>query len=427
MLDLFQNFIRIPSPSGNERAFADVLIARLLAMGLTVTEDDAGSRFGGNTGNILAVLPPSERKSGCAALSFQGGASVSQNMRGGDGVASSHEEIASSENMTGGAAACHIPDSVMFTAHMDRVPGGDRISIRLQPDGRLTSDGQSILAADDVAGVCAILKGVEKVILSGRPHGRVELLFTVSEEYELLGSRNLDTSKIQSKTAYCMDSSGRIGRVIIAAPAIDHINITVRGRKSHAGAEPEKGINAIKLAAEFLAGVRDGRLDPESTANYGIIRGGNATNIICDTVEITGEARSRDEKKLKEYESYAEQFLRDTLSGTGAAYDFTVVENHGAFAVEKDSAAVKRITDALERIGVSPLVEAGGGGMDANILNEKGIITVGVATGYRKNHTFEEELFLEDMEKAAELVEAVILPDNRADTGSHSVTVEEEP
>ena len=422
MLDLFQSFIKIPSPSGNERAFADVLIARLLAMGLTVTEDDAGSRFGGNTGNILAVLESSMNGSGASVHAEKGGASVSQNMRGGDEVAPSHEEIASSdiegagskaacsENMTGGAAACHIPDSVMFTAHMDRVPGGDRINVRFQPDGRLTSDGQSILAADDVAGVCAILKGVERVILSGRPHGRVELLFTVSEEYELLGSRNLDTSKIQSKTAYCMDSSGRIGRVIIAAPAIDHINITIRGKSAHAGAEPEKGINAIKLAAKFLAGVRDGRLDHESTANYGIIRGGNATNIICDTVEITGEARSRDEKKLKEYEAYAEQFLKDTLSGTGASYDFTVDENHGAFAVDKDSTAVRRITEAMERIGVSPVAEAGGGGMDANILNEKGITTVGVATGYMKNHTFGEELFINDMHKAAELVETLICP-----------------
>lgn len=364
MLDLFKQFISIPSPSGSERAFADVLKSRLMAMGLIVTEDNAGTYFGGNTGNVLAVLEANA-----------------------DG--------------TGNAP-------VMFTAHMDRVPGGDRINVRIGADGRMTSDGQSILAADDIAGVCAILKGIEKVILSGKPHGRVELLFTVSEEYELLGSRNLDTSCIQAKTAYCMDSSGRTGRVIIAAPAIDHIHIMVHGKKAHAGAEPEKGINAVKAASKFLAGVREGRLDFESTANFGIIRGGYATNIICDEVEITGEARSHSEKKLREYEEYAESFLKETLSDTGASYDFVIEKNHGAFSVDRDDIAVKRIKDAMERIGVSPVIEAGGGGMDANILNAKGIRTVGVATGYVKNHTFEEELYIDDMYKAAELVAEII-------------------
>lgn len=388
MLDLFQSFIRIPSPSGGERAFADVLIARLLAMGLSVSEDDAGSKFGGSTGNILAVLPPNVSEGG-----------VCQNHHADDKQTDAEDE---------GTDTDAVYPPVMFTAHMDRVPGGDRINSRMREGGIMTSDGQSILAADDVAGVCAILKGVENAIRSGKPHGRVELLFTVSEEYELLGSRNLDVSGIQSETAYCMDSSGRFGRVVIAAPAIDHISITIHGKKSHAGAEPEKGVNAIKAAAEFLAGVREGRLDQESTANFGIIRGGNATNIICDMVEITGEARSRDEKKLKEYETYVEGFLKETLTGTGATYDFSIEENHGAFSVDLENPAVKRVTSAMERIGVSPTVEAGGGGMDANILNAKGITTVGVATGYLKNHTFEEELYIEDMYKAAELVEAMI-------------------
>lgn len=377
MLDLFRSFIRIPSPSGNERAFADVLKARLLAMGLFVAEDNAGAAFGGNTGNVFAVL---EAYGGTEA-----------------------------NGKTGPDNGTEPADVIMFTAHMDRVPGGDRIHPRIHDDGRMTSDGQSILAADDVAGICAILKGIEKVILSGKPHGRVELLFTVSEEYGLLGSRNLDTSVIQAGSAYCMDSSGRIGRVILSAPAIDHIHISVYGKKAHAGAEPEKGINAIKAAAAFLSGVREGRLDPESTANYGIVRGGSATNIICDQVDITGEARSRDEKKLKAYEAYAEAFLKETVSGMGAGCNFSVEEEHGAFSVSPDDETVIRIAHALEKIGVTPKIEAGGGGMDANILNEKGITTVGVATGYLKNHTFEEELYIEDMYKAAELVEALIL------------------
>lgn len=365
IVEEFLELIKISSPSGGERAMADVLTCKLRELGLSVEEDEAGEKIGGTAGNLIARLPASPGK----------------------------------ENA----------EPVLFSAHMDRVPDGDGISPVFTEDGRIVTDGSTVLAADDLAGVCGILDGLRRVLLSGETHGPVEVVFTVSEELSLRGSRHLDYSKIRSKHGYCMDSSGRIGRVITGAPAIDRLHIKVYGKSSHAGASPEKGIDAIKAAARFLAGVREGRLDEESTSNFGIIRAGKATNVICELAEITGEARSHDVEKLHAYEQYAGDFLQESMQGTGARAEYRVEENHGAFRVEFSNKTVVLAEAALRAIGVPPHSEIGGGGMDANIMNDHGIAAVGVATGYAKNHTHQEELYVEDLIKTGELVEQLIL------------------
>jgi len=365
IVEEFLELVKISSPSGGEREMADVLKKKLTELGLSVTEDDAGSKIGGNAGNLIARLPATKGM----------------------------EE-----------AAC-----VLFSGHMDRVPDGDGIEPIFTEDGRLVTDGSTILAADDLAGVCAILDGLKRVTESGKPHGEVEIVFTVSEELSLRGSRNMDFSKIKAKHGYCMDSSGRIGRVITGAPAIDRLHVKVHGKSSHAGASPEKGIDAIKAAAKFLAGVREGRLDAESTSNFGIVRAGKATNVICELAEITGEARSYDMEKLHNYEAYAADYLQECMEGTGATAEFRVEVNHGSFLVAHTDPTVTLAVKALEAIGVVPNAENGGGGMDANLMNDAGIAVVGIATGYQKNHTHQEELYVGDMVKAGELVEQLIV------------------
>ena len=364
IIDEFLELVKIPSPSGGEREMADVLKKKLKGLGLSAREDGAGAGFGGNAGNLLAVLPASPGM----------------------------------ENR----------EAVLFSAHMDRVPNGDEIRPVFTGDGRLTSDGTTILAADDLAGVCAVLDGLRRVREKNVPHGRVEILFTVSEELGLRGAKNFDYSQLCAKHGYCLDSSGRLGRVVTAAPAIDKLHIRVSGKSAHAGASPEKGINAIRAAAAFLAGVRDGRLDEESTANYGIVRAGKATNVICDLAEITGEARSRDPAKLRAYEEYAENFLKESVRVFGAQAQLRVEENHGAFRVPAEDRSVVLACRALKNLGIAPYPEAGGGGMDANLMNGHGIAAVGIATGYEKNHTEQEELFLQDLRMSGALTEELI-------------------
>ena len=358
ILEEFYELVQIPSPSLGERKMADAVKQKLRELGFLVTEDDAGKITGGSAGNVFGRLPATE-----------------------------------------GFPA----EPVLLAAHMDRVPGGDEIR-PVTEGGIVRSDGTSILAADDLAGVCAIFDGIRRVLSEGLPHPEIEVLFTISEEVKLRGAKNFDFSKVHAKVAYCMDSSGRIGRIVTGAPKIEELVIRVYGKTAHAGNEPEKGRNALKGAANILCDIKDGRIDHETTANWAVISAGKVTNLVCGYAEIHGEVRSHSNEKVTEYENYVREHVRKKTEGTGLGAEFEVLPNHDAVRVSDDSVCVKRLQEAFRRIEVPCHTEIGGGGMDANIINSRGIEAVGVAVGYLKNHTFEEMLYEEDLQKAGRLV-----------------------
>lgn len=362
ILEEFNELVQISSPSLGERGMADVLKKKLSGLGFFVEEDDAGEKTGGNAGNVFARL-------------------------------------AASENCTA--------EPIMLAAHMDRVPGGEKIAPLLDGD-RIVTDGTTILAADDVSGICAILDGVRAVLAEGIPHPEIELLFTISEEVKLKGSKNFDFSKVHAKEAYCLDSSGRLGRIVTGAPRIEELVFFVHGRKAHAGNEPEKGINALRGAANILCDIREGRLDEETTANWSVIKAGSVTNVVCDLAEVHGEVRSHNEEKVARYEEYCRRHIAGKTEGTGLLTDFEVRPNHGSFHVADDSRCVRRLKAAFDRCGFRCETEIGGGGMDANIINGKGITCVGVAVGYMKNHTSEESQYVKDLIKAGQLVKSLL-------------------
>ena len=162
ILEEFRELVGIDCASGKERMLADVLKRKLEALGFTVREDEAGRTFGGDTGNLIAILPGTRK------------------------------------------------GSVLFCSHMDRVKNGHGIKVR-EKDGVLYSGGDTILAADDVSGICAILDGVRRTLSSGNPHPRIEIAFTVGEEAGLFGGKALDLSVFQSSCCFVLDSPGQWG------------------------------------------------------------------------------------------------------------------------------------------------------------------------------------------------------------------------
>lgn len=115
------------------------------------------------------------------------------------------------------------------------------------------------------------------------------------------GSKHMDFSRFKAKQACVVDCPGRIGKIVTQAPTKCKIVVHVKGIKAHAGNEPEKGLNAIKVAATALAQMPEGRISPEVTSNFGMISGGTGTNVVCDSVTITGEARGTDDEALNRY------------------------------------------------------------------------------------------------------------------------------
>jgi len=143
--------------------------------------------------------------------------------------------------------------------------------VRVKRTGDLfTSAGDTILGSDDKSGLAACIEAMRILRESGRPHRPVELVITTCEEIGLAGAKALDPAMLRAREGYALDSSG-FGRVVTHAPAANRLTITVTGVAAHAGLHPEWGVNALLLAAQALAKAPSGRIDEETTANFGTI------------------------------------------------------------------------------------------------------------------------------------------------------------
>ncbi len=360
LLDEFFELVQIDSAPKDERLIADVLIHKLQGLGFNVTEDDAGQKIGGNAGNVIGIL---EGQKDAPAL--------------------------------------------LFCAHMDRVHPGLGIRPQLN-NGIITSDGTTILAADDVAGIVAILEAIRMIQEQKLPHGRLEILFTVAEEGGLFGAKSLDATKLQAKAGFFLDAGGPVGSIVTQAPAQKGLNAIIHGKAAHAGVAPEEGINAIFVAAEAITKMKLGRIDSETTSNIGIIQGGVATNIIPDRVELKGEARSLNNDQLVLQMNHMVEVINSTCASHGVTADINVSHSYSAFDLSEDDVAVKLAVDAAKAMGLNPTLESTGGGSDANIINGYGIPSVVLGMGYTDVHTTSEAIPVEQLVAAANYVLSII-------------------
>lgn len=345
LLDTFLDLVRIDSPSGEEAAIAQELVTRLRRLGLQA-ELDAMK-------NVVASLP-------------------------GEG------------------------EPLLLTAHMDTVMPGHGIKPQVV-DGVVHSDGTTILAADDKSGVAVVLELVQTLVERGGPHPPVEVVFTVQEESGLLGAKGLDLSRIRAKIGISFDSGDASGQIVVSAPYHDVINVVVHGKASHAGAEPEKGISAIVVAAQAITQMPLGRIDEETTANLGTINGGRAGNIVPDLVEIRGEARSRQAAKLQAQTAKMVAAFRDAAAHYDTTVDVDTERSYEGYNLTAADTMVSRLMAACRAVGVEPMLVPSGGGSDVNIYNAQGRQIVNLSTGMMDVHTTGEYVAVADMVMSAEI------------------------
>ena len=184
--------------------------------------------------------------------------------------------------------------------------------------------------------------------------------------------------------------------------------MVVHGKKAHAGSEPEKGINAIRVASEAIAAMPLGRIDFETTANIGVIQGGIATNIVPDEVIVRGEARSRNDASLKSQTQAMVKAFEDAAARHGAHAEITVNRAYNTYRLTPDTPAVAQAVAAAGRLGFTPVFRDSGGGADANIYAEAGIACVVMSTGMADVHTPQEHIAIRDMVDSARLLEEIV-------------------
>ncbi len=305
---------------------------------------------------------------------------------------------------------------LFFNAHMDTVEPGTGIK-PVFSDGVFRSDGTTVLGGDDKAAIAILLEAANCLRENRLEFGPIEMVFTTCEEIGLLGAKALDTSILQSRAGYALDSTDP-DAIINRAPCAVRFNLEVHGRSAHAGINPEKGINAIKIAADAIYKAPQGRIDDETTCNIGIIHGGTATNIIPDLVEIQGEVRSHDAEMLKRIQDEligcfyraVERSSTDGNKGSpGEPYVTSrVQDDYPLMNVPEDHPVINAVLQAGKTLGRSLRLEKTGGGSDANIFNQKGLATVILGIGMQKVHTTEEFIRLSDMVDSCRLVLEII-------------------
>ncbi len=298
-------------------------------------------------------------------------------------------------------------EPLFLAGHMDTVGPGNNIKVQFE-NGVFISDGTTILGADDKSAIAIILEVMDVIFEEKLDHPPIEIVFTVCEEIGLLGAKHFDYSLMNSKFGYILDSTDTDG-IVTKAPGANKIHLKIYGKAAHAGVEPEKGINAIVVASKAVSKLQLGRIDEETTCNLGKIKGGVATNIVPEFVEIHGEARSHDVKKLKTVtDNITKTFYnvaKELQDESGLPRIETIVENDFPNTnIPDDHKAVFLAKKAADNIGITLKSKTIGGGADANIFFSKGIVAGVLGTGMTNVHTLNESIDIKDMETTTRLV-----------------------
>lgn len=361
LVDNFLALLAINSPSKNERALADFIIKQLNRLGLKIQEDNSATKIGGNTGNLLCFVPATN-----AGLS-----------------------------------------PLLFSAHLDTVKPTKGIKLQNQ-DGWLSTDGKTILGADDKAGIAVILEMLASVTERQLPHGGLEIVLTVAEETGLEGAKHLNREMLNAKVGFVLDSGDTVDSYVVQAPTEYDFYVALQGKSAHAGVEPEKGINAIHCAAKALANLPIGRVDEATTCNIGKIIGGETTNIVPELVELWGEVRSLQDTHAKRILKTVRLAFLQAANSMGAKLIFKEQLAYQGFDLADKRVLKELLAAAAQNVNLQVRPVTRGGGSDANVLNAYGICTTNLGLGIKAEHSVHEKISLADLISAANLVTSIV-------------------
>jgi tripeptide aminopeptidase len=402
LLSDFVRYCEIESVSGNERALADAVTADLRELGLEVREDESGSETGSNAGNLLARIegPPGSRSIVlCAHLdTVPLDAPVEVALRGRQAADEQDTEFEGEPNGNG-----------------DSPPPPAR------REGWFENANEAILGADNKAALVVMMEVARRAVRDGAPVG-IELLFTTAEELALKGAKAFDLSHLRSEFGFVFDHATAIGEIIVAAPTYYRIDASFHGHAAHAGIRPEDGRNAIAAAATGIASLELGRLDPQTTANAGVIKGGTAGNVVAERCDVMLECRSIDHDRAHATATRIVDSLTAAASDSECDVEIDVEEQFRGYKLARTGPPVAAAAAALEAVGFEPTYVQTGGGSDANAFIARGFPCVNLANGTERNHQPDERVStwaLEEMlDVALNLVRASARPGPTDDSGN---------
>jgi tripeptide aminopeptidase len=268
----------------------------------------------------------------------------------------------------------------------------------------ITSDGTTLLGADDKAGVAVIMETAAYLIENPQlPHGPIRILFTCDEEVGH-GVDHVDIGKLAAIAAYTLDGSGA-NEIDTETFSADMATVTITGINIHPSIAKGRMVNAVKIAGEFLSRLPKNMLSPETTADRDgflhpyTIEGG------VGQVKIKVLLRDFDTAKLAVQAALLEQaaqFCRHEYSRAKIEVDITPQYRNMADGLADEPRAVQYAVDACQRLGRVPNLTIVRGGTDGSRFTELGLPTPNLSCGQHNPHSPLEWACLEEMRAACE-------------------------
>jgi len=347
MTELFIQLVQIDSGAENEQAICQFVADKLRQLGAeSVQIDGASKQLGGTGGNVFAR--------------FKGTVDA---------------------------------PPLLLNAHLDTVAPTQGIQI-VRTKEEIKTDGRTILGADDKAGVAIILEVLQTLKERNLPRPPLEVVFTIREEKGLLGAKAFDARQLKARYGLVVDGRELPSALFIQSPTHWQFEVVFYGRAAHAGAEPEKGRNAIQMAAKAIAQMEWGRLDAETTANIGTIEGGQAMNIVPEKVRLVGEFRSFDPQRVEALANRWRDICERIAKEHEGRAEVKFSKTFDAVRIAPDAPIVKAAVAALKELGIEAELTRTGGGSDANVFARHGIQCLLFPTGGEAIHTPQERLIL---------------------------------
>ncbi|HDP69831.1 MAG TPA: M20/M25/M40 family metallo-hydrolase [Actinobacteria bacterium] len=360
LVNSFIGLTQIDSESFKEGELARAIINKLAVMGVDVRADFAGEEIGGDTGNLILRLPGKKDA-----------------------------------------------PSLLFLAHMDTVSARGKIHPVVEK-GIIESGGDTILGADDKVGIAAIIELIEILKSERIKHGDITAIFTVAEEKGSLGAKHIDFRMVKADHAFILDGEGSVGRIIINTPSQNIIKAKFIGKSAHAGIEPEAGVSSIQAASDAISNMKLGRIDDETMANIGVVKGGTAFNVVAAKTYVEGETRSFSLERLESQTDHMKQCFIEGAKKFGAKVDIKVSRGFTGFHLSPNDKIVKIVIDAIKGVGLEPELVMSGGGSDANVLNEKGISAINLAIGMKNPHSEREQIAISELETLVKVLLEIV-------------------
>src|SRR5215471_11459973 len=347
----------------------DLLVEELHALGLKDAKRD-------EFGIVMATLPANTTKKSVPVIGFLAHVDTSPELSGANVKPIVHRNYDGRDLV--------LPDhpSAVLSPKEDADLAGKR------GEDIVTASGDTLLGADDKAGVAVVMAAVETLVRNpGIPHGTLRIAFTPDEEIGR-GVRKFDIARFGARYAYTLDGAG-LGTLEAETFSADSMTVTFQGRNTHPGFATGVMVNAVKVAADFIS-----RLPNDITASV-------------DRTKVHFIIRDFETAQLAVKEEFLKKLAIDTVKDwPGASAMFEVKESYRNMRDEiaRHPQILELAREAIREAGLTPTETSIRGGTDGSILTEMGLPTPNLFSGQHRFHSRLEWVSAQDMEQAARMI-----------------------